>query len=354
VTFGVSLPGAAFPGAASIRAFHAGMVERLRNEPGVEAASMVNWIPLGGSLISGDLYIEGVSAIPKGYVVDKLVTAPGYFSAMSIRLVAGRDFDSRDNGSSLPVTLVSRSVARRFWPPDGLGAIGQRLTENGENARPTDWRTIVGIVDDVAQQGVTQGRNGAQYFPVAQTENLVFIRNASFVVRTARTSADIAPSLRAIAAELNPVVALRNIQSMDDAADASMAGSRFETRLLAIFAALAMLLAAVGTYGVLAYDVAARRHELGVRVALGAVSGDMVRVVARRTLALVIPGLLIGLIAAVAVTRVLEKSLFEVTPTDPATLAAVSVILLLVALMAGLAPTRRAVRIDPMTALRRE
>jgi putative ABC transport system permease protein len=280
---------------------------------------------------------------------------------MSIRLFAGRDFDDRDNESSLPVAIVSRSVARRFWPPDGLGAIGHRLTENGENPQPSDWRTIVGIVDDIAQQGVTQGRDGAQYFPVAQTEDAsnvassaAFVRNVTFAVRTARTAGDLTPSLRAIVHELNPVVALRSIRSMDDAAAASIGDSRFETRLLAIFAALALLLAAVGTYGVVAYDVAARTHELGVRVALGAVSGDVVQVVVRRTLALVIPGLVLGLIGALAVTRVLRKSLFEVTPTDPATLVAVSGVLLLVALIAGLGPTRRAMRIDPMTALRSE
>ena len=354
VTFGVSVSSAAFPNAAAIRTFHARVVDRLRQLPGVEAATMVNWIPFGNALVSGDLHIEGVNAMPKGYVVDKLVTAPGYFSTMSIRLFAGRDFDDRDNQSSLPVTIVSRSVARRFWPPDGLGAIGQRLTENGENPQASDWRTIVGIVDDIAQQGVTRGRAGGQYFPVAQTEDLVFIRNVTFVVRTARTAPDLTPSLRAIVHALNPVVALRNIRSMDDAAAASTADSRFETQLLTIFAALALLLAAVGTYGVLAYDVAARAHELGVRVALGAVSHDVVRVVVRRTLALVIPGLALGLIGALAVTRVLQKSLFEVTPTDPATLVAVSGVLLLVALIAGLGPTRRAMRIDPMTALRSE
>jgi predicted permease len=294
-------------------------------------------------------------------VVDKLVTAPGYFSTMRIRLFAGRDFDSRDTQSSLPVTIVSRSVARRFWPPEGLGAIGQRLTETAENQQPSDWRTIVGIVDDVAQQGVTQGRRGAQYFPAGQAEDastvassVAFLRDVTFAVRTARTAQELTPSLRAIVHELNPVVALREIRSMDDAASASTAGSRFETRLLAIFAALALLLAAVGTYGVLAYDVAARTHELGLRVALGALSGDVVRVVVRRTMALVIPGLAIGLLGTLAVTRVLEKSLFEVTPTDPATLVAVSGVLLLVTLIAGLGPTRRAMRIDPMTALRRE
>jgi putative ABC transport system permease protein len=362
VTFGVSLSPAAFPNAADIRTFHASVVDRLRHVPGVESATMVNWIPLEKPLVRGDLHIEGVSAMPKGYVVDKLVTAPGYFSTMGIRLFAGRDFDGHDNQSSLPVTIVSRSVARRFWPPDGLGAIGGRLTENGEKPQPSDWRTIVGIVDDIAQQGMTRGRDGAQYFPVAQAEEVpstvassaAFIRNVTFVVRTARSAPDLTPSLRAIAHELNPVVALRDIRSMDNAAAASIADSRFETRLLATFAALALLLAAVGTYGVLAYDVAARTHELGVRVALGAVSQDVVRVVVHRTLALVIPGLVLGLIGALAVTRVLQKSLFEVTPTDPATLVAVSGVLLLVALIAGLAPTRRAMRIDPMSALRSE
>jgi len=160
--------------------------------------------------------------------------------------------------------------------------------------------------------------------------------------------------MRAVVHELNPVVALRDVHSMHDIAAASTAGSRFETQLLTIFAALALLLASVGTYGVLAYDVAARTHELGVRVALGAVSRDVVRVVARRTLALVVPGLALGLIGAFAITRVLQKSLFEVTPTDPATLVAVAGVLLLVAFIAGFAPTRRAMRVDPMTALRSE
>ena len=252
------------------------------------------------------------------------------------------------------MTIISRSIARQFWPPDGLGAIGQRLTENSDDPTPGDWQTIVGIVDDVVQQNLTDGRDHAQYFPLAQSRDMPFISNVRFLVRSARTAQDLTPSMRAIVHELNRVVALRNIQSMDDIAGASTAGSRFETQLLTIFAALALLLASVGTYGVLAYDVAARTHELGVRVALGALSGDVVRVVVRRTLVLVIPGLLIGLIGALGVTRVLQKSLLEVTPTDPATLMAVSGVLVLVALIACLAPMRRAMRVDPMTALRSE
>lgn len=348
VTFSASLPPAAFPNAAGVRRFDASVVDRLQQVPGVESATMVNWMPLGRQgLVRGDLHIDGVTVMPR-HLVDKLVIAPGYFSTMGIKLFAGRDFDSRDNQSSLPVTIVTRSVARQFWPPEGLGALGRRLTKDGDD----DWNTIVGIADDVVQQGVTDGRDGAQYFPLAQTETVPFINNVNFVVRTSRTAQDLAPSLRAIVHEMNPLVPARSIRSMDDVVAASMGDSRFETRLLAIFAALALVLAAIGTYGVLAYDVAARTHELGVRVALGAVSHDVVGVVARRTLGLVVPGLALGLIGATAVTRVLQKSLFEVTPTDPATLVAVSGVLLLVALIAGLAPTRRAMRIDPMTALR--
>ena len=249
---------------------------------------------------------------------------------------------------------MSRSIAQRFWPPDGRGAIGQRLTEDEDNPQPGDWQTIVGIVDDVVQQDLTHGRDHAQYFPVAQAEELLFISSVRFAVRTSRTAQDLTPSLRAIVHELNPVVALRNIRSMDDIAAASIANSRFETRLLTIFAALALLLAAVGTYGV----ARVRRRSANARAWCSrrarrrvARRGPSRR---RRTLALVLPGLLIGLIGALAVTRVLQKSLFEVTPTDPATLVAVSGVLLLVALIAGLAPTRRAMRVDPMTALRSE
>src|SRR5262249_4653568 len=153
---------------------------------------------------------------------------------------AGRDFDSRDNQSSLPVAIVSRSVARQFWPPDGLGAIGQRVTENGENPEAGDWRAVGGIVRDIAQKEVTPGRDEAQYFPLAQTAFLPFISNVTFAVRTTRSAQELTPSLRAIVRELNPVVALRNIRSMDDIVGGSIAESRFETRLLTIFAALAL------------------------------------------------------------------------------------------------------------------
>jgi len=354
VTFRTILSPAAFPTPTDLHTFEAQVLDRVRRVPGVGTASLVNVLPIRPPHLIGDLRIDGISSVPKGYDVHKIVVAPEYFGTMGIRLFAGRDFNSADNASSLPVTIVTRSIARRFWPSDGRGAIGQRLTEE-ENPQPGDWKTIVGVVDDVVEQGLTQGRDRAQYVPLSQATDMPFISNdVTFVMRSARSAEELTPTVRAIVHELNPVVAVRNVQSMDDIASASIADSRFETQLVTIFSALALLLAAVGTYGVLAYDVAARMHELGVRVALGAMSQDVIRVVTRRMLALVVPGLALGLIGALAVTRVLQKSLFEVTPTDPATMLAVAGVLLLVALIAGFAPTRRAVRVDPMTALRND
>ncbi len=149
VMFNVNLSHAAFPTPVDIHTFDALVIDRLRQVSGVESASMANWIPLAPPHVIGGLHIDGVSDVPKDYNVDKMVIAPAYFSTMGIRLIAGRDFDSRDNQSSLPVTIVSRSIAQRFWPPDGRGAIGHRLTEAEENPQPGDWQTIVGIVDDV-------------------------------------------------------------------------------------------------------------------------------------------------------------------------------------------------------------
>jgi predicted permease len=314
---------------------------------------MVHRVPLSvGNRIQGTVNVDGAARTAEGYGADIVVASPSYFETMGIRVVAGRDFTARDNAIAAPVTIVSRSVARHFWPPEGLGAIGGRITDQGENPKPEDWRTIVGVVDDIAQGSVTQGRDGALYFPTAQTDNPGFVRAVTFAVRTARGASDLAPSLRAVVREVDPSLAIQRIRSMSDIVSASVGDLRLEMRLLTIFAALALLLAAVGTYGVLAYDVAARTHEIGLRVALGAVPSDIVAVVLRRTVSLVAPGLVLGLACAALTTRVLQKSLFQVTPTDPATLAGVVGTLVAVAVIAGLAPMRRAMRVDPMTALK--
>jgi putative ABC transport system permease protein len=330
------------------------VLDRLRQIPAVEGAGMVNWLPLQSGMLQGNFSIEGRPTMPKGYVADKLVTTPGYFRVMGVPLIYGRDFAPRDDGSGTPVMIMSRSVARRFWPPDGAGAIGQRITQADGTPTPKDWLTIVGVVDDVAQQAVTVSRDRALYFPLAQNDNAGFIRDVTFVVRTAQRPTDIGPLLRAVVHQADPGLAVQQIRSMDDVATDSMADARFEARLLALFAALALLLAAVGTYGVLAYNVAARTHEIGLRVALGADRSDIGRLVLGSTLGMALPGIVLGLAGSAAVTGVLTKSLFQVKPTDPATLASVAVTLLAVALVAALGPMLRAASVDPLVALKSE
>ena len=346
-----SLSPATYPTPQAAAAFGMRVRERLREIPGVDAASAVNFLPLvGGGMFRDDFHPERGSDVAKGYAVGTLMTAPDYFRAMGIRVRLGRDFAASDDAAAAPVAIISASVARKFWPPDGSGAIGQRIRRPLD---PKGWATIVGIVDDVTQTSVASEREGAQYFPVTQNVVPWLARQLTFVVRTGRPAGDIAPSMRAVLHEIDPSMAVRRLAPMDDVLSSSVAQPRFEMELLTIFSAIALLLAAIGTYGVLAHDVASRTHEIGLRVALGADRGDIARVVARRTLGVVIPGITIGLAGAAVSTRLLRTSLFQVTPTDGPTLSLVAITLAVVAAVAAAAPARRAMKVDPLVALNR-
>ena len=347
-----SLSPAKYPTPQAAAGFAARVRERLREIPGVDDASVVNFLPLvGGGMVRDDFRPERGSGLANGYPVGVLVTAPDYFRAMGIRVLRGRDFAASDDAAATPVTIISASVARKFWPPDGAGAIGQRAAKLG--GEPNELVTIVGIVDDVVQTNVADERQGAQYLPVMQNRNPWFARQLTFVVRTARPAGDVAPSMRAILHTIDPSMAIRRLAPMEDVLSSSVAQPRFEMQLVTIFSALALLLAAIGTYGVLAHDVASRTHEIGLRVALGAARGDIVHVVARRTLGVVVPGIAIGLVGAAMSTNLLRKSLFQVTPTDGPTLVWVAITLCAVAAVAAAAPARRAAKVDPLVALNR-
>jgi putative ABC transport system permease protein len=347
-----SLSQAKYPTPDAATVFAMRVREGLREIPGVDDASVVNFLPLvGGGMVRDNVQPERGSALPNGYPVGVLMTAPDYFRTMGIRILRGRDFAASDDAAALPVTIISASVARKFWPLDGAAAIGQRVRKLG--GEPNEFVTIVGIVDDVVQASIADERQGAQYLPVMQNRNPWFGRQLTFVVRTARPAADVAQSMRAILHEIDPSMAIRRLAPMEDVISSSVAQPRFEMQLVTIFSALALLLAAIGTYGVLAHDVASRTHELGLRVALGAGRGDVVRVVARRTLGVVIPGIAIGLAGAAMSTSVLRASLFQVTPTDAPTLVWVAITLCAVAAVAAAAPARRALKVDPLVALNR-
>jgi putative ABC transport system permease protein len=348
LTVTLDLPDARYRTAEQMRTFHESVLTRLSGLPGVISAGAVNWVPLGPGLIRGDFQLERG---PSRYIVDKPVVSPGYFQAMGIRLLNGRSFTERDNATAPRVVILSQTVVRTLWP--GENPIGKRIS-SADRPTPEDWMTIVGVVDDVRQGGLTAKPSPAMYLPYLQTRHRFWLSHMTFAVRTVSKPTAVAPMIRSIVREVDPDQAVESIATMEEVIVGTTAEPRFRTRLIAAFSGMALLLAALGVYGVLAYSVTERTHEIGIRMAVGASRGSIVRVVLRRTLLLAGFGVALGTAGALALTRVLENFLFEVRPNDPATFTAVAALLLVVALVAGLLPARRASSVDPLVALRYE
>ncbi len=347
VTMAVDLPPIAYPDATRVQAFHTALLERLARIPGAGRVGAVSFRPMGDMGIMGDFWVEGATPLPHGFSVDKPTVSPGYFAALGIRMLAGRDFTPADRAGAPGVVVVSETVARRLWPNER--AVGKRISME-EPPGPNDWLTVIGVVNDVVQDAQLV-RHSTIYLPYLQTTAPFFINHMTFVVRPAPQAGNLAPAMRAALRDVDPAVPAQALQTMDESMLDTIAEPVFQMRLLTAFAVLALLLAALGTYGVLAYDVTERTREIGLRIALGATPGNVLRMVLRRTAALALVGAALGVFGSLALTSVLSKSLFEVKPTDPATLAAVTAVLVLVALLAGYLPAQRATRIRALTAL---
>lgn len=350
VRLSVELPESTYDDPAELHAFHEDMLSRLGALPGVDAAGIVNWLPLGTQHLNGDFAVEGAAQNAR-FNVDKTAASPGYFSAMGIRLLRGREFSEQDRGSSLGVAIVSRMVAAAIGPSEDV--VGRRVSIWGQPKRPT-WLTIVGVVDDVKQFGPSQQSRPAIYQPYLQVNQRFLLSHMTYVVRTHAEPLAVVPALRNVLRAVDQNQPATRIGLMSDVLDAATAEPGFYARLLGGFALLAVVLALVGTYGVIAYSVAQRTHEIGLRMALGARERSVLWLVIRRTLILGGSGVLIGAIGAWMATRLLETFLFEITATDPATFTAVALTVFTAALLAGLIPGRRAIRIDPIAALRHE
>jgi len=344
----VDLPDVTYPSAGAMQAAHQAVLDRLGRIPGVASASAVNFVPLGGAMIRGDFKVDG-RTIPPSYLVAKPAVSPGYFRTMGIGLRVGREFTARDAASSPRVAIVSQSVARQVWPD--VNPIGQRIS-NKDVPGPGDWLTVVGVVDDVGQTSIDTHRQPAIYQPIQQVTQTFFLGHMSFVVRAVGDPALLLPAMRRALRDVDPNQPIGSIGTMESAISATVAEPLFQARLIGAFSVVALVLAAIGIYGVVAYSVAERIHEIGIRVALGAGRADVVGMVLRRLLALLIPGVAVGVIGALATTRVLASLLFEIRPNDPATFISVAVLLATVAIVAGMAPARRASRVDPLVALR--
>jgi predicted permease len=350
LTMTVDLPDAAYPNVAAIKAFHAQVLEKLGRLPGVVAAGAVNWMPLQPALVRGDFHLDGGRRRPPGYIVAKPAVSPEYFSVMGIRLLEGRVFTAQDSGRTAGVAIVTQSMARTLWP--GEDAVGKRITLE-DDARPEDWLTIVGVVDDVRQQSLAEEPLPAIYQPLDQVTRPFFLNHVSYVVRTAGKPENLAADLRAVLRGVDPNQPVE-IDSMTDLVAATTAETWFQARLISIFSVLALFLAAIGIYGVLAYAVTERTREIGIRMALGAKKGDIARMLLGRTVMLTAAGMVLGGCGALALTRLLGRFLFAIKADDPATFLVVAAILGATGLVAGILPAWKATRVDPVVALRWE
>ncbi|HET6975494.1 MAG TPA: ABC transporter permease [Pyrinomonadaceae bacterium] len=333
------------------RAFYDQMLQRVEALPGVEAAGMITVLPLSFSGMNFSFSVEGLSSPSDVQLPFALyrVVSPGYFRAMGITLQRGRVLDSHDTPDSQPVIVINQRLAEQYWPNED--PIGKRL-KIGPVDSPNQWLTVVGIVNNVRQTGLYEQKHEI-YVPYAQ-ERRAFMAPRDLVVSTKGDAASVVGAVRQAVWTVDKDQPVSNVRTMDQVVAAAISKERFQSLLLGLFAALALLLACVGLYGVISYAVVQRTHEIGVRMALGAAPVDVLRLVIQQGLGLTIIGLIVGVAVGSVVTRVLSDMLYGVGTRDPLTFVGAPLLLLVVAFFACYIPARRATRIDPLVALRYE
>jgi putative ABC transport system permease protein len=330
-----------------IARFFTQALDQLRRVPGVTAVSVANQAPLNGGGFNTGLALDGSPDAGKAGAEYRVVDS-AYFQAMGIPLIRGRAFTSADRSGSQQVAIINREAADKFWP--GANPIGHRLLTPGMDLHGKEWLTVVGVVENTRDAALDQPRSPIMYVHYLQRPERMM--SGTFVVRASQ------PQLAgaAISAVISQVDrnALVKVRPMQDLLDQSVATRRFSMTVLTTFSALALFLAAVGIYGVLAYAVVQRQREIGIRMALGLTRGGVGQIVLRDAMTSVVPGVVIGLIGAWAATRFIQGMLYGIAAVDPATFVATPVVILLVALLASLWPASRAARVDPLIAMRAE
>ncbi len=345
LTMQLSLPRAKYSKPEQQTAFVQQVLERIKAVPGVGSVSTVVGPPLSGINASRYFQIEGRPPQPvgEGFNTHYNLASPEYFHTLSIPMLAGRDFSRQDVIGTPEVVIINQAMARRFWP--NQDPLGQRLRISEE-----PWRTVVGIVGDVRHNGLDEEPKPEMFYPIMQTP-------LPFMTLMVRSTTDEKSLVASIQREIRAVDAdqpVFSVKTMEQLVDESVSSRRLNMILLTTFAVVALTLAALGIYGVMAYSVGQRTHEIGVRMALGAQPGDVLRMIVGQGMILTFIGVGIGLIAAIALTRLMASLLYGVTATDPWTFAGVALVLSLVALLASFIPARRATKVDPMVALRYE
>jgi len=309
---------------------------------------VVSNVPLSENDIEVSFQVEGREPYKPGEeaVADYTVAGNDYFRTMDIALLRGRVFTDSDTANSPQVMVVSKAFTKVYFPNED--AIGKRIILDGKNKTP---REIVGVVDDVRRKGLDSDVQPEMYFSFVQKPE----RRLNLVIRsTTKDASQLTPAARAEVKAFNPQQIIWRAQTLEQMLSTSVAPRRFNMMLLGIFAGVALVLAAVGLYGVMSYSVSWRTQEIGIRMALGAKRTDVLRMVVRQGMTMTLIGLALGLVGVIALSRVMVGLLYGVSPTDPFTFAGVSIVLLVVALLACLIPARRATRVDPIVALRSE
>ncbi|MEX2663748.1 MAG: ABC transporter permease [Vicinamibacterales bacterium] len=355
LTARVSPPPSRYPDQPQVQAFGNRYLEAVRRVPGVQAAGITSNIPFGGDFSDSVILAEGYQMAPGESLISpyRVVVTPGYLETLQVPLARGRFFTDGDTSASPPVVIVDERLAKKFWP--GQDPIGRRmynpdnaddLTKPGPNTR---WITVVGVVGETKMAGLvtSETRMGTYYFPMSQAP----LRTMTLAVRTAGDPLSVTGALRQALVSIDPELPLYSVRTMEDRIGDSLADRRTPMVLALLFAVIALFLAATGLYGVLAYQVAQRRKEIAIRMALGSEPGGIFALVLREGVGLLAAGLVVGLAGAFAIRRAMESQLYGVSGMEPVVLAGVAGVLAVVAVIACAVPARRASRIDPMTAL---
>jgi len=335
--------------------FYSQLLDRIQSLPGVASAGISMSVPPDLVNMWNPFWVGAQPPEPGTSLPQAVETAvsPGYFRALGVPLLRGRLFEDSDRGRRDPILIVNESMARRYFP--GQDPVGKRIKTGDPGFLTTSqWETIVGVVGDVKYGGLDSASEATLYVPYFLTYWPAFSREMFLVVQAKGDPKAIAPSLRATVRALDRDVPLADLHTMNELLSDSVAQPRFRTLLLGIFAALALILSAIGVFGVMSWLASRRTKEIGVRMALGASRREVLRMVLGEGLRVALIGVAIGLVAAFASTRMIKELLFGVAPADPATFVAVSLLLVAVILTACYFPARRTTKVEPMTALRYE